>query len=670
MATLDELQQARKNAFIAGRDADVSILDYAIAKQRTLPAQQQNMPSAIASMVSPEEIIPPRTQQPSLGEQALGAAETAATVISGATGGTAGMLGGTLKGMAREMVAGEFGTPAAANRIEQTAMDASGALTYQPRTEAGQQMTEAVMEPVMAVAPALGPIAGTLAPAAAMVRPAAPYVRAATTATTRAASDVSRVALQHLRDSLGIVARDTGETGAPGGAAAPGAAGAPQMGGFGADSAGAARLSSAQERLQRAASMPVPLSLTKGAAERSAELLAFEKEQIKNPALGAPLRERAELNNLQILQNIEALIDETGALTRDRPAMGRSVTSALLTGYDEMKNRVRSAYQAANGSAGAREIVDVAKRVAIPDDQGGLQQATVFDYLNAIPDNLTSTGVPDAAKSFALKLGLATKDESGAIVPARGATVKQWEQWRQEIARAVGTEPADKMYVTMIKNGIDDTLGDLGGKPYQMARALRKQMARKFENRGIVANLVETVNGRKDPKIAANEVYQKTIAPSSPEEVRFLKRVLMTTGPEGQQAWAELQGAALRELYEVATKNAGRDSDLNPIVSPAQLNQRVRALDSAGLLEELFGKKRAEVIRDLNELSLEVSTSPPGTLINNSGTSMAIFTALAEAGTLGVLTGIPVPVRALLTGASGAIKNNRLKARIARHLKP
>jgi hypothetical protein len=664
MATLDELQQARKNALIAGRDADVSILDYAIAKQRTLPAQQQNMPSAIASMVSPEEIIPPRTQQPSLGEQALGAAETAATVISGATGGTAGMLGGTLKGLAREMVAGEFGTQAAANRIEQTAMEASGALTYQPRTEAGQQMTQAVMEPVMAIAPALGPIAGTLAPAAAMVRPAAPYVRAATTATTRAASDVSQVALQHLRDSLGIVARDTGETGAPG------AAGAPQMGGFGADSAGAARLSSAQERLQRAASMPVPLSLTKGAAERSAELLAFEKEQIKNPALGGPFRERAELNNRQILQNIEALIDETGAALSDRPAMGRSVTSALLTGYDQMKNRVRSAYQAANASAGAREIVDVAKRVAIPDDQGGLQQATVFDYLNAIPENLPSTGVPDAAKSFALKLGLATKDESGAIVPAPGTTVRQWEQWRQEVARSVGTEPADKMYVTMIKNGIDDTLGDLGGKPYQMARALRKQMARKFENRGIVANLVETVKGRKDPKIAANEVYQKTIAPSSPEEVRFLKRVLMTTGPEGQQAWAELQGATLRELYDVATKNAGRDSSGNPIVSPAQLNQRVRALDSAGLLDEMFGKKRAEIIRDLNELSLEVSTSPPGTLINNSGTSMSILTALAEAGTTGVLTGLPVPALSILKAASGAIKNNRLKARIARHLKP
>lgn len=664
MATLDELQQARKNAFIAGRDADVSILDYAIQKQRSLPAQQQNMPSPIASMVSPEEIIQPRTQEPSLGQQALGAGETALSVLTGATGGAAGMLGGTLKGLAREMVAGEFGTPAAANRIEQTAMEAAGALTYQPRTESGQQMTQAVMEPVMAVAPALAPIAGTLAPAAAMIRPATPFVQTATAATSRAAKDASGIALQHLRDSLGIAAKEAGETGASG---APGAA---QMGGFGADSAGAARLSAAQERLQRAASMPVPISLTKGAAERSAELLGFEKEQIKNPALGGPLRERAELNNLQILQNIEALIDDTGAVLSDRPAMGRSVTSALLTGYDEMKQRVRSAYEAANSSAGAREIVDGFKRVAIPDDEGSLQQATVFDYLNSIPESLPSTGVPDSAKSFALKLGLASRDETGAIVPARGATVKQWEKWRQEIARSVGTEPADKMYVSKIKNSIDETLGDLGGKPYQMARAMRRQMARKFEDRAIVANLVETVKGRRDPKIAANEVYQKTISPASPEEVRFLKRVLMTTGPDGQQAWAELQGATLRELYDATTRNAARDSSGNPIASPAQLNQRVRALDSSGLLNEIFGKKRAEIIRDLNELSLEVSTSPPGTLINNSGTSMTLLAALAEAGTTGALTGLPVPALSILKAASSSIKNNRLKARIARHLKP
>ena len=666
MPTLDELKQARENAFIAGRDSDVSILDAAIAKQRRLPPQMQNMPTAMASMFPVEGNVPQKAPEPSLGERALGAGETALTMVTGATGGTAGMLGGTLKGLARELVAGQFGTNEAAQRIEDLAMKFAAAGTYEPRTEAGQKMTQAVMEPVMQVAPALAPIAGTLAPAGAMIKPAAPYVETAATATRKAATDSARIVAQHVRDSLGITGSETGAAGA-GRASRP--SGTAASGGFGADSAGAARLSAAEERLQRAASMPVPISLTKGAAARDAELLSFEKKQIMNPELGGPLRDRAELNNLQILQNIESLIDDTGAVARDRPAMGRSVTSALLKGYNEMKTSVRAAYTAANQSAGAREVVNGAKRIIV-DNDGELQQTTVFDYLNSIPEDLPMSGVPDAAKKFAINLGLAARDDSGALVPIAGTTVKQWEVWRKAVGQSVGTQPADKTYVSLVKGAIDDTLGDLGGKPYQVARALRRKTARKYENRGIVANLVETVRGRSDPKIAANEVYQKTIAPASPEEVRFLRRVLMTAGPEGQQAWRELQGATMRELYQTATKNASRDSSSTPIVSPAQLNQSVRALDAAGLLDEVFGKKRAEIIRDLNELSLEVSTVPPGTLVNTSGTGMTILAAIAEAGVSGVLTGLPVPAITMLKLVGSSVKSNKLKARIARHLNP
>ena len=56
----------------------------------------------------------------------------------------------------------------------------------------------------------------------------------------------------------------------------------------------------------------MPVTLTKGAAERDAGQLAFEKEQIKGE-FGAPLRNRAEENNLQVLQNFDAAIDATGA---------------------------------------------------------------------------------------------------------------------------------------------------------------------------------------------------------------------------------------------------------------------------------------------------------------------------------------------------------------------
>jgi len=69
--------------------------------------------------------------------------------------------------------------------------------------------------------------------------------------------------------------------------------------------------------------------------------------------------------------------------------------------------------------------------------------------------------------------------------------------------------------------------------------------------------------------------------------------------------------------------------------------------------------------RDLNEVVRYVHTAPPGTLINSSGTAGALMAAMAEAGTLGALTGLPVPVLSLLRVAAAKAKARKLQARIA-----
>ena len=106
------------------------------------------------------QIIPEQQDQAGLGEKAIGAAETALTAATGATGGTIGMIGGTLQQLADEIRSGEFGSYEAADRIEKRANELAAALTYQPRTESGQEMTQA-----------LGEAAGSLAPLAGLAGP-------------------------------------------------------------------------------------------------------------------------------------------------------------------------------------------------------------------------------------------------------------------------------------------------------------------------------------------------------------------------------------------------------------------------------------------------------------------------------------------------------------------
>lgn len=89
----------------------------------------------------------------------VGRGETALALATGLTGGTVGMVGGTIKGILDEMAAGKFGSQEAADRIEKAATDASSALTYSPRTESGQRQTQAVGEALAPLA-ALGPMIG------------------------------------------------------------------------------------------------------------------------------------------------------------------------------------------------------------------------------------------------------------------------------------------------------------------------------------------------------------------------------------------------------------------------------------------------------------------------------------------------------------------------------
>jgi hypothetical protein len=440
--------------------------------------------------------------------------------------------------------------------------------------------------------------------------------------------------------------------------------GTPSTTGVGArTSAGAAATPAGMQREATARGLPVEFDLTLGARERDAAQLAFEKEQIKGP-LGAPLRERSELNNLQALQNFDALIDMTGSQTAaiGPAATGNSVIDALSKGWQGAKAKTSAAYTKADNSPEALNPVDL----SIPRTlKYGEQETTttLFDYLNSKASGVPSSAIPDTAKQYAIKLGIATKDENGNLVPLP-SNVKTLEQLRKEINASTDYDIVNKRESAIIKSLIDETTKDVSGPLYSEARALREKQARKYEGRAVVANLLTTVKGKDDPKVAASEAFQKSILNATPEEVTFLRRVLLTSGKDGQKAMKELQGATIKHLENVSTAGLQTDSMGRSIVSPAKLNQEVNALDADGRLDIILGKQQAQTVRDLNEVVKYVQTVPPGTLINSSGTSMALMGAIAEAGTTGVLTGLPVPMISLIRAATQGIKNNKTKARI------
>ncbi len=119
--------------------------------------------------------------QASVADNIVGAGEAALTIGTGATSGTAGMIFGTLKGLAEQVASGNFGTAEAARLIEDEAMKFSQEATYSPRTEAGQDIIKDIGD-VAAPLAAIPPIAPEIA---VLTQAARPGIAAATTAAAK-----------------------------------------------------------------------------------------------------------------------------------------------------------------------------------------------------------------------------------------------------------------------------------------------------------------------------------------------------------------------------------------------------------------------------------------------------------------------------------------------------
>lgn len=599
-----------------------------------------------------EQGIIPRQDEPTLGQKILGAGEAGLTAVTGATGGTVGMIAGTAKGITQSILDGTYGTQQANALVEQQAAEGAQALTYQPRTKTGQEYAQNVGEVIQQAIP-IAPMTSEMSAISSGLTQARPglvsAVRSISDPIKHGATAVADTARTNLDQARQVVTSIPGKVSGLVGLESPGVT----PGESGRASVGASAVSSDAARAAKSQNLPVPVDLTLGAETRDATQLAFEKEQMKGP-LGGPLRSRAEQNNLQALQNFEVLIDSTDATTPDLSSAGNAVVRALSEGYKAAKNKTRVAYKAAENSAESQAVVDA---------------TTVLDHLNSIPSGLKTTGLADHAKQYAVRLGIAKLDGEGRLIPVdSGVTVKQMEAWRREISQATGFEPVDIRDSAILKNLIDTQTEPVAGPLYSEARALRTAQARKYENRAVVARLITNRKGMDDPAVAVDQVFNKSILTGSPEEITFLKRVLNTSGDDGRQAWKELQATMMKHIRDESTKGMGMDSSDNPIISPARLHQVIQGLDKTGKLDIVLGKKTAETVRDINDVVRYVNTTPPGTLINNSGTVGTLVAAMAEAGTTGALTGLPVPAISLLRALSKQISNNKIKAKINRAL--
>lgn len=594
-----------------------------------------------------QQQIAPAPQQPGVMDQIVGAGETALTLGTGAVGGTLGTLAGTLQGLSQQILSGQFGTPEAVRAVEKAAAAGAQALTYQPRTQAGQEQVQAVGQVLANVLPPVLPMIAAPGALTQAARSAAPITQATAQRGAAAVQQAARTTGQAIAKPVQAATTAVRETLGMQPAPAP-AAGARVSMGAAATPAELQRVTTAEQL-----GFVGPSGLTAGQRTRNFADLKFEKETAKLGEVGAPLRERLSNQTANLIQQFDAMVDRTEPMLVEPRDIGQAVSQAIVNKAEVARRKVSAAYTKAR------------------EDGSMLEPITLDNLATTVADVQRFEGVaPNVApiRKEALRLGILAEDADNNLV-AQAKAIDDTELLRQFVNEATDwTDKRQALMAKKINSSIDEGTEGKGGETYKAARKLRQDFANEFENVGLTSQILSTKKNTSERAIAFENVFDKIILNAPLEEMNKVRKTLISAGPDGKQAWNELKANTSRYIINKALSTAQRDERGQPLISPDKLNSVIRSMDRAGKLEALYGKKQAQQIRDLGEIAIDIYTAPPGA-INFSNTASALQVAMDSVATFG-LTGIPAPAVTALREASKYVKNRQVRMRVQQSLKP
>jgi len=545
-------------------DAYLGIADRGNIINTDVPTVVGSQPNA----VNPQPVQQPRT----MGDYVKSLYEVPATVLSGAVAPFVGVGAGIVENI-RQGTNERVDRPELAQRF-----------TYEPTSPVSQSAIESMGEALTAAKiPAYVPTIGTAARATQQAsRATVPMVRGNLPSFDQASQTV-RTAPSRIADLL----RERE---------------APVMSGV-----GAAEVPEVAQRMQLAQGLRVPVQLSKGQATRELGQQAFEAETPKNfPEIGKPLIQAQAQRNEGILQNFDAYVDATGKETYGLRETGRVVDRALVNQVNRVKEKINEAYDLARVSGETQEPISYAPLKAYIEQQTPTVRSKLAPILDAVDEQIR---VNDPKNT-------------GQI------SINQLEDIYQFINKNYDpTDAVANTHVRQMKNLINTVTEGKGGENYQAARALRTKFGREFENIGAVDKLLRTKKGTDDRAVAFEDVFKHSVLDGSLDDVQAIGRTLKKAGPEGEQAWRELQGQTIQHIKDQVTRNIDTDMFGNPVVSPAKFKSIVRELDQDGKLDYLFGKKGAQEIRDLLETTILVNAPLKGA-VNQSNTASAFIRAM------------------------------------------
>lgn len=510
-------------------------------------------------------------------------------------------LGATLGGAAIAPIVGAVGTLTSGKYGTQEGIrageEAAKSVMYQPRTQTAREALGAISEFLQPVTSALPPTLGATGTTLNALAPASMMQAGAL------ARPVVSQAVTPVRNALANVMTREQQ---------------PGMVGMGA--ASTAEDLMRQERLQR-----LNIPATVGEREKNLAKQQFEADVARGVVTGISEDAKTKLaeqmrsfkTNQQkaIVQNFERMTNEVGAEVADPTqmrAVGKIVDKALNDEYTKKYDAYKALYAKADNAGETLQQVPY---------------QNLLDYINTKTPTARKTLDP-ILDSVAEALAMNDPQKTGTI------TVRALEDVYQQIGKVKNSPSAPEMkqIITQMGEGA-------GGELYQKARQSRMELAKQFEDVSRVDKLLGTKAGYADRRVALDDVFKHVVLDGSLEEMRTVTTLLKKAGPEGQQAYKELQGQTIQQMKDLLTKS-DQPSFRN-------LNTFINQLDAEDKLTYMFGKAGRNEIMDLRDAIKDVLVKEPGA-VNYSNTSSAVLRGLEA------LQQLPVKIPGTKTAAEYA----------------
>jgi hypothetical protein len=374
-------------------------------------------------------------------------------------------------------------------------------------------------------------------------------------------------------------------------------------------SVGAAAVDTPRMRVERAASLPIPITYTRAQATKNPSDVKYGAVAAKTPYLADQVFERNAEQNAQVQQNMQVGIERTGTQAQgiSPTDFGQNIEKYVAKLKQERKQDYQNDYKTADAKGEFVEPVDYTPVLNFlkKSTEGRPSRRNRNPLYNIIEEELSANDPTGSGKIGALQL----EDVRQAINDETDFTV-----------------PREKALAAKVKSLMDKISENAGGDLYKQARKKRAQWEEDFQKQTTVRSINEIKKNTNDKAVDTEKIFDQLFLRKSGDQVRRVFDLLDNSGPEGQQLVRDIKGRFGEHILESTTKSAQLDTKGRRYVSTAELNKLVTDLDKSGKLDLVFGPEGANIYRTLNEVVAEIQTNPKEVL-STSGSGETVLGA-------------------------------------------